>query len=225
MSVPNFKIPKAIHLYYSEGIKDLDFKKIKEFTIKNFGSLEFNLIRLKKEAAQTKGLFFDFFNTQKVFQKIKYSRAKNSCHIFLTERLFATIGEDNRPHIRASIYGFPSVISTSGIVEGPAKPKEFYFYKQRYIRLGIWNLQEDKLKKKFKGRFIDYQDKRLTEVIKGYIAQGLFFYITGEPFCKNKNCRLFNAHWQEDLLYAQVKSGNFCNRHREILQKIRTGSK
>lgn len=220
MSVPNF-----LYLYYSEGVKGLDCKKIKGFIRKNFGNLKFNIVRLKKEVVQTKGLLFDFLNTQEAFRKIKYSRLKNSCHIILTEKLFATIGEDNRPHIRASVYAFPCVISTSGIVEGPAKPKEFYLYKQRYIRLGTWCLEEDKLKRKFKSRFIDYQDKRMTEVIKGYIAQGVFFYLTGEPFCKSKNCRLFNAHWQKDLLHSQIKSGKFCRRHREVLQKIKKGWK
>jgi hypothetical protein len=113
------------------------------------------------------------------------------------------------------------VISTAGIVEGPAKPKEYYLYKQKYSRLGTWEIEQDKIKNKFRSRFIDYQDKRMNEVIKGYIAQALFFYINGESFCKNKGCRLFNAHWQEDLIYAQIKIGEFCNRHRRILNKIK----
>lgn len=87
--------------------------------------------------------------------------------------------------------------------------------------MGIWELEEDKLKKKFKGRFMDYEDKRISEVIKGYIAQAIIYYITGEPFCPQKGCRLFNAHWQEDLIYAQVKKKRFCRRHSAVLDKIR----
>lgn len=169
----------------------------------------------------TCGLLFDFLATQRNFQELPNAKAKDSCHIILTDRLFATLDIDNRPHIRASIYGYPSVISTSGIVDGPAKPKKFYLYKQKYIQLGIWNIEEDKLKKKFKARFIDYHDRRLSEVIKGYIAQALFFYILGSPFCKQKSCRLFNAHWQEDLIYSQIKSSNFCAKHKKVLEKIK----
>lgn len=176
---------------------------------------------MKKEIVVTRGLLFDFLATQKNLENLGYSKIKNACHIILTNKLFATLDIDNRPHIRVSIYGYPSVISTSGIVEGPAKPKEYYLYKQKYSQLGIWETEEAKVKQKFRGRFIDYQDKRMPEVLKGYIAQALFFYITQNPFCEKKNCRLYNAHWQEGLIYSQIKSGKFCFRHQKILEKIK----
>ncbi|MBI3991178.1 MAG: hypothetical protein HY350_03405 [Candidatus Omnitrophica bacterium] len=125
-------------------------------------------------------------------------------------------------HIRAAIFGFPSVISTSGIVEGPAKPKEYYLYKQKFAQLGIWEREEPKIKQRFKGSFIDYQDKCMTEVLKGYIAQALFFYISAEPFCVNKSCRLYNAHWQEELINSQLKSAKFCLKHKNLLKEIRS---
>lgn len=161
--------------------------------------------------------------TKREFNSLKYppkarsrrEAAENTCHIILTNRLFATIdGIDNRPHIRAGIYSIPSVISIPGIVEGPAKPKEYYLYKQKYQQLGIWEKEEANVKKRFKGTFIDYNDKRMTEVVKGYIAQAIFFFMCGEPFCENRNCRLYNAHWQADLINAQVKKGTFCKKHK-----------
>jgi len=180
---------------------------------------------------QARGLLFDFIGTQKKFECIKYAKAKNTCHVILTPKLFATFdeplpcahgrGEQKRLHIRSAIFGFPSVISTSGIVEGPAKPKEYYLYKQKYAQLGIWDREEAKIKQKFKGRFIDYDDKRMNEVLKGYTAQSLFFYITGEPFCKQKICRLYNAHWQEELIDSQIKSHKFCLKHKKTLKQIR----
>jgi len=111
-------------------------------------------------------------------------------------------------------YGFPSLISTTGVVEAPAKPRDFYLEQQ----LGV-NLLT--LKEEFKGKFIDYNDLRLTEVMKGYVMQALFFHITGNPFCKNKNCRLYNAHWQEDLIQAQLTSKtDFCGEHKKILTRL-----
>ena len=170
---------------------------------------------------QARGLLFDFIGTQEVFESLKYSSTKDTCQIILTPKLFATFDEQKRLHIRAAIFGFPSVISTSGIVEGPAKPKEYYLYKQKYAQLGIWEREEAKIKQKFKGRFIDYEDKRMNEVLKGYTAQALFSYITGEPFCPDKSCRLFNAHWQEELINSQIKSAKFCAKHKKILKEIK----
>lgn len=213
-------IPAAIYLY-DEGIKDISFREIKGFIAKHFGKVKIHLVKLKEKVVETRGLLFDFIATQKAFERLKYSKIQNTCHIILTDKLFATFNEDKCPHIRASIYGLPCVISTSGIVEGPAKPKEYYLYKQKYTQLGIWDIEEVKVKKKFKGRFIDYQDTRLTEVVKGYIAQALFFYITGNPFCKQKVCRLYNSHWQEDLIYSQIKSSKFCAEHKKDLEKIK----
>ncbi|MBI5144719.1 MAG: hypothetical protein HZA27_00860 [Candidatus Omnitrophica bacterium] len=217
----DINIFKVIYLY-NEGIKKFDFKTLKDFLEDNFGKIKVYLIRLKSKVVHTQGLLFDLRGTKKAFEAGGYAKDEDACHIVLTERLFATLGQDRRPHIRASIYSFPSVISTSGIVEGPAKPKEFYLYKQKYTSIGAWDIKEAGIKKKFKSRFIDYRDTRLTEVLKGYIAQAIFFYIFGEPFCQHKNCRLFNAHWQEDLIHAQIKHGKFCKRHRKFLTKIKT---
>ncbi|MEE9365582.1 MAG: DUF6775 family putative metallopeptidase, partial [Dehalococcoidales bacterium] len=114
----------------------------------------------------------------------------------------------------------PSVISTTGIIEAPAKPREYYLLKQQYERLGK---APDELKERYRGRFIDYGDERLTEVAKGYAMQAVFYSLVGEPFCEDKGCRLYNAHWQEDLIFAQLESGyEFCPRHAELLGKART---
>lgn len=210
-------IPRQINIY-DEVIYSINFKQIKNFIEKNFGNIKIQYSRLEKKIVQTNGLLFDFMATQKSFEHLC---SEDSCDIILTDTLFATLDEDKRPHIRASIYTFPCVISTSGIVEGPAKPKEFYVYKQKYSSLGVWELRENQIKQKFKRQFIDYQDNRITEVIKGYIAQAIFFYITGEPFCDKQSCRLFNAHWQSDLIYSQIKSGKFCRYHEGLLRRIK----
>lgn len=215
-----FNIPCAIYLY-DEGIKGINFKSLRIFLEKNFGKIPFRLVRLKEKITKTDGLVFNLLKTSQALGKLKTAKIKDACHIILTDRLFATYDEARQVHIRAALFGFPSIISTSGIVEGPAKPKDYYIYKQKYTQLNIWGIEEARIKRKFQGRFIDYQDKRINEVIKGYISQALFFYITGEPFCKRKACRLYNAHWQEDLIYSQIKIRKFCNRHVRVLKEIR----
>ncbi len=137
------------------------------------------------------------------------------CHILLTNRLIATWGGD-RYHLRISVYSYPSIISLSGIVEAPAKPREFYLKLQAGMDAGI-------LKKEFEGEFIDYGDERITEIAKGYVMQAVFFHATGYPFCDNRNCRLFNAHWQKDMIHAQLKGNELCPFHEKVLEEINGG--
>lgn len=166
------------------------------------------------------GITYDGFQLQRVFSELipQEERAYGFFHIFFTNRLFATWDEgDQRYHLRTSVYSFPSVISTTGLVEAPAKPREYYLLKQQYEALRK-DLTE--LKVSFKERFLDYGDKRLTEVMKGYAMQAVFYSLTGEPFCEDKGCRLYNAHWQEELIFAQLGSEyEFCARHRKFLEK------
>jgi hypothetical protein len=121
---------------------------------------------------------------------------------------------DCRYHPRAVVCGFPSVVSTSGAVEGPEKPRGYYGAK-------MMGLTEDEARRKYIGRFLEHGDTRLTEVAKGLAAQAVFYNLTGEPFCEKERCRLFNARWQEQLVEAQVNSGRFCDHHGWFLKDLR----
>ena len=47
------------------------------------------------------------------------------------------------------------------------------------------------------------------------------YYETGDVFCNDVKCRLFNAHWQKDLLISQIKNPSLCEQHTKILAKIK----
>ena len=111
----------------------------------------------------------------------------------------------------------PIIISTTGIIEAPAKPKQYY------LDL-LTNSSEGKIeeiKEKYKGEFLEYHDSRLNEIAEGYVLQAILYYGTGEAFCEKKECRLFNAHWQKDLFYSQIENKKLCNKHQENLKKLR----
>ena len=185
--------------------------------------IEFEKKILTNPSKRYLGVLYDGFELQQIFDELIPSEENNleHIHIAFTNRLVCTYSEDDsRYHYRAIICGYPTVICTSGIVEAPAKPREFYFLQQYYASIGNTNL--DDIKEKFRSRFIDYDDARLSEIVKGYVMSGLFYCITGDPFCANKHCRLLNAHWQEDLIESQINNGNLCQDHLKILNEFKT---
>jgi hypothetical protein len=204
---------------YAESKEKIDFGKISGFVEGNLG-FTVKLKRLKHGIVQSKGLLYNPIATGRLFEKIRFK--KSDIDILITDKLIATYEDaDRRLHVRAAVFGYPSVISTSGIVEAPAKPKAYYLRKQKYSLLRVWELKEGEVKKVFRDRFIDYHDKRMPEVLKGFVSQAILFNLTGSPFCEKKTCRLFNAHWQEDLIRAQVRSGKFCKTHQQELKSIK----
>ncbi|MFH1647027.1 MAG: DUF6775 family putative metallopeptidase [Chloroflexota bacterium] len=186
-----------------------------------YAEIAYEARRLRGQTRST-GIVYDGWYLPGLYRAAipREERHPDDINIVFTNRLFGTWDENNRRyHLRTSIYGLPSVISTTGIAEAPALPREYYRLKQQYLALGR-DISE--LKDRFGGRFIDYNDARLTEVVKGYAMQAVFYSLTGEPFCEDRGCRLFNAHWQEDLIFAQLESDyEFCPFHTEFLEKLR----
>ena len=64
------------------------------------------------------------------------------------------------------------------------------------------NELEETIREKYKGEFLEYDDDRLPEIIEGYLLQSIMYYETGDAFCNDAQCRLFNAHWQKDLFIS-----------------------
>lgn len=217
-----FNLPQDKIADYARKIASAKIQEVSKRIVSGqeplYGEIEYEKRRILGKT-RSFGILYDWFHLLMVFSELipRGERSIGFVHIFLTNRLFATWEEgDKRYHLRTSVYGFPSVISTTGLVEAPAKPREYYLLKQQYKMLGR-DLSE--LDDRFKGRFIDYGDKRLTEVMKGYIMQAVFYSLTGDPFCEDKGCRLYNAHWQEELIFAQLESGyEFCQRHTTFLK-------
>ena len=178
--------------------------------------LEYERRLLDGSVAASAGVVYDGNDLQRLAYGFipEGERGEEFVHIWFTRRLFATWDEDDgRYHARASLYGVPSIVSTSGMVEAPARDREWYLAR----RLGT-HLQEDP------DRHLVHEDPRTTEVAKGYALQAVLYAATGEPFCDEPTCRLYNAHWQRELLRSQLK-GTICPRHKEVLAELaRAGS-
>jgi len=183
-----------------------------------YGEVEYEKRRLLDTTIKSLGILYDGQKLTSIYAGSigQDHLTVETAHVVFTNQLVGTWDDnDKRYHARVAVYGYPSIISTSGVVEAPARPREFYLKRQ----MGVDPIT---LKEEFRGMFIDYDDPRLTEVMKGYAAQALFYHMTGEPFCQDNTCRLYNAHWQEDLIRAQLTGDDFCSEHAAFLSRLPT---
>jgi len=143
---------------------------------------------------------------------------RDTLHIIFTNKLTCTFDEnDFRYHARALIGSNPVIISTTGMIEAPAKPKQYYLD----LMTNFSEKRVEEIKKKYKGEFLEYHDSRISEITEGYLLQAIIYYETGKAFCEHKDCRLFNAHWQKDLFFSQLENKRFCKKHQDILNEFK----
>lgn len=206
------------------GLKVRSPLKKEHFPPPLYGEIAYEKERFEEGGRKSGGILYDGYRLQDFFRK--WVPASESglrhLHLIFTCQFFGTWDEDDlRYHARTSVYGFPALLSTTGLVEAPAKPKDFYLLKQQLPAGLLDDLALLDLKSRFKDRFIDYADERMTDVMKGYVMQAFFGLAHGYPFCEDKGCRLFNAHWQEEVIRAQLNSPyEFCPRHRDLLEQM-----
>ena len=165
-----------------------------------------------------KMMIIDGFYLQRIYSRIidKNEMQLDHLHLIFEDNLVCTYDEnDDRYHARPIICGSPSIISISSIIEGPAKPKGYYF---KQMLKDLLSISSKEIEKEFADNFVSNDDPRLIHVATGYAIQAIFFFLTnGNPFCSQYPCRLFNSHWQEELIYTQVINPVLCKEHLRIL--------
>jgi hypothetical protein len=193
-----------------------DARAIDSFALRDFEK------RILCGISRARGVPYEAVGLMKLYSRLigpMYSTSEDVM-IVLTDRLIMTWSDDDlRFHARVAVFGFPSIISTSGVVEAPARPREYYLAKQALSLKGVGDL-EPILARQFEGSYLEPEDDRTKQVLRGYLLQCLFYAHNFEPFCANKNCALFNAHWQEEMIHAQVESGRLCASHAKQLRKM-----
>ena len=177
-------------------------------------------IRKMSGLESVRGKLYDGLWLQRIFHKALAERAPEEIdgafiHMVFTGRLFGTYG-DRRYHARVVLTGSPTLISTSGLVEAPARPREYYFIKGGLLRSG-GDLSE--LDTMYKGRFVEYDDPRTTSIMFSYALQAVYYELSGNDFCEDPGCCLYNSHWQEEVLRLQFE-GNMCEKCLEAFKEI-----
>ncbi len=183
------------------------------------GEVSYELARLKNRASSVFGLLYDAGLILEIYRQLLPAAESglDSVNIIFTNQLIGSLDEaDKRYHTRSVILGAPAVVSTSGVVEAPARPAGYYIARSTAQVIGLSEIGNPELARSFTGDFLLEDDPRLTEVAAGLTLQALAYRMTGEPFCGSPECRLFNAHRQEELIRAQTGEAQFCRKHAEL---------
>ena len=158
------------------------------------------------------------FEFQKlIIENIPWNDDKNTLHIIFTDKIICTYDKDTaRYHARIWIGPNPVIISTTGIIEAPAKPKQYYYD----IMTNFSKKSVNEIKRKYKGEFLEYHDSRISDILEGVLLQIITHQETGEGFCDDSRCRLFNSHWQKELILSQVENKKICEKHKKLFKEI-----
>lgn len=141
-------------------------------------------------------------------------------HVIFTSHLLAAIHEPLDYSLHVAALGSPSVISTSGLVEVPDRPREYYFKRAQYAVYGAEEHMAD-LAEDFADRTLGYGDPRLNDVLEGYVLMAVVYRASGEGPCHVPTCPLHAANTQEGVLAAQVGSESaLCEHHTELIEQI-----
>lgn len=144
-------------------------------------------------------------------------RSLDHCHVVLLDRAVGTWGEhDGRWHKRVSVLGQPAIVSVPGLYEAPAKPEAYYQEKQKHALLSGGAPPREVLENQVEGSFLVEDDPRTTEALRGPVLQAVHYLATGEAFCEQEGCALYNAHYQDALVAAQLEEPLFCDRHADL---------
>ena len=139
-------------------------------------------------------------------------------HVLFVDDLVGTYDYDGmKYHGRAIISANPGIISVQGICTAPARPRQYYVDMMACAAGG----DTADVESRHAGAFLTPDDGRLGDVVCGYVMQAIFHFETGEAFCDDAGCRLFNSHWQSDLIRTQIESPRLCERHRAVLDGMR----
>jgi len=141
-------------------------------------------------------------------------RGLDHLHVPLLDRAVGTWGDhDGRWHKRVCVLGQPAVVSVPGLYEAPAKPEAYYQAKQRHAMVSGDTPPREVLESAVDGEFLVDEDPRTTDCLKGTVLAAYHYLATGETFCEDEGCRLYNAHRQRELLAAQLDGAEFCDEH------------
>lgn len=184
--------------------------------------VEYELKRIKGEYRST-GIMYDGFEYLELVKELSRG-AEDEVVLLITDRLIGTYDEgDLRYHLRYSVMGGKwNIVSISGFIYAPARPREYYIA-QMMAGDKADDVFKEELERIFGDRILRKDDERINEVLKSAIFQILFYALRGEGFCDVLGCRLYNPHWQDELVASMIKGRGeigLCERHEKMFREM-----
>ena len=187
------------------------------------GNTMLGIIRYEERAIEhperAGGVIYDGVGVQRALNERlpDDERDLSHLHVIVLDRVLGTWGDhDGRWHKRVNVLGQPALVSVPGLYEAPAKPEAYYKEQQRHALLSGDAPPREVLENEVEGEFLVADDPRTTDALKGYVLSAYHYLATGEAFCENEQCRLYNAHRQPGLVRAQLEAPEFCEEHAEL---------
>ena len=138
----------------------------------------------------------------------------DTLHVIILDRHLATWGDhDGRWHKRIAVLGQPALISVPGLAEAPAKPNAYYKLKQQHALVSGDTPPREMLEGAIDADVLVPDDPRTTDALKGYVLAAIDLLASGEAFCDDPQCRLYNGHRHAEVIQAQLSAPEFCERH------------
>ena len=138
-------------------------------------------------------------------------------HIIITDMLICTYDDnDARYHARPVVASNISLVSTSAMIWGPARSRQYYV---DIMECAQTQGNENDIELDYASHHLTCNDSRMQQVSEGYVMQAVFYAITHEAFCADRNCRLYNAHRQSEMLSSQMNA-KMCSNHQAILDGL-----
>ena len=136
-------------------------------------------------------------------------------------------GGNQRYHARTLVGANPFLVSLQGIVEGPARPRGYYterlagMYAAAMAGGSASDADGAPAGDARKYDYVTRGDCRMPDVARGCLLQAIAYFETGEAFCQDDSCRMYNAHWQSEMIRTQVSSPRLCARHLEMVDRMK----
>jgi len=211
--IPADRIDHFAGVFASARVHDPTVRAGKETPLA--GEVDYEKRRISSAEHSSWGVLYDGHLYLDIVEPLAGDIHPRHAAFIVTGQLIGTFEPvEKRYHARVALYGFPSIISVPGIVVAPARSRSYHIAR----KMGMQAEDNDP--------HLEHGEGRLTEVLAGLFLQALFFQMTGDPFCADEDCRLFNAHTQAQLIKAQLSSGaSLCKRHKDFLESKKRGGK
>lgn len=145
--------------------------------------------------------------------------------VFITQCIGRFVAGESHFRLQIVQHGEPAIISTTGMVEAPALPREYAFRRAQLLSFGMDEAAEE-LDGLFAEETFRHEDPRINRVATGIALQAVFQRACGEVGCSEPTCPLRLAATHDELVQAHLSDDSrLCDRHARMLIAAREASR